>query len=168
MLKKLFLMAAFSLLAACSPRYDWRELDVAEGRVRAAFPAKVQTDSRDLVLAGHALRFSLASAQVDGAVFAVGYARLPAALRGRPAAGELGEALRRSLYTNLGVPPPAGGQPDGTLFEIHATDPAREAWLVGKIWVTADMLLEVVATGSRRSLSPEHAQEFLRSAVLLP
>ncbi|OZI77978.1 hypothetical protein CAL22_01865 [Bordetella genomosp. 12] len=161
-------MAACVLLAACSPRYDWRELDVADGRLRAAFPAKVQTDSRDLVLAGQALRFSLTSARVEGAVFAVGYAHLPEALRGQPAARALGEALRRGLYANFGADPPDAAFVDGAEIEIHAGAGQPDAWLVARIWVTPGMLIEVMATGSSRSLSPEHAREFLRSAQLRP
>lgn len=168
MLKKLLLVGLAGLLAACSPRYDWRELDAAEGQVRAAFPARVQTDSRDLVLVGRELRFSLTSAQVEGAVFAVGYAPLPEDLQGKPAARELGDALRRSLYANFGAEPPAQAPDDGTEIEVHAPPGQRDAWLLARIWVTSRMLIEVVATGSRRSLSPEHAREFVRSARLRP
>ncbi|CAM4218026.1 hypothetical protein [Bordetella pseudohinzii] len=168
MLKKLLLMGVIGLLAACSPRYDWRELDVADGQLRAAFPARAQTDSRDLALAGRELHFSLTSAQVEGAVFAVGYAPLPEDLRGKPAARELGEALRRSLYANFGAEPPAGMPEDGAEIEVHAPPGQRDAWLLARIWVTSSMLVEVVATGSRRSLSPEHAREFVRSARLRP
>ena len=74
--KKAGAVAGLALLvAACSPSYNWREVDVADGHVRAAFPDRVMTDTRDLKLDTHTLSFTLASATVGEAVFAVGSAR---------------------------------------------------------------------------------------------
>ncbi len=94
-------------LAACSPSYNWREMDVADGHVRAAFPARVSTETRELKLDTHALKFTMASATVGEAVFAVGSAPLPPEIAASPAARQaLGVALMRSLYTNMQAPPP--------------------------------------------------------------
>src|SRR5690348_2571359 len=68
------------LLGACTPTYNWREVLIADGAARATFPARTATDTRDIPLAGQTLRFSLTSARVGDAVFAVGYAPVPPAL----------------------------------------------------------------------------------------
>ena len=78
MFKKAGLILVMALLvSACSPRYNWREVDVADGRVRAAFPDRVQTETRALRLDTHTLSFTLATATVGEAVFAIGSAPLP-------------------------------------------------------------------------------------------
>lgn len=168
MLKKLLLIATMgflaTLLAACSPRYDWRELEVADGRAKAAFPAKVTTETRDVTLAGHSLRFSLTAAQVDGAVFAVGFAPLPPEARADGA--RLAEALKQTLYRNLGAELPASMPADGAEFEARAQ--AKDVWLLARVWARPDAVIDIVASGSGKSLSAEHAREFVRSLSLHP
>ncbi|KDB79828.1 hypothetical protein [Bordetella bronchiseptica] len=155
------------LLAACSPSYNWREIDVADGRVRAAFPGRVQTDTRDLTLAEVPLRFSLTSARVEQAVFAIGHAPLPPEVAADPARRRaLGEALARSLYANLGVQPPDPLPAPGADIEIHAPPGERDDWLLARVWATDDMLIEAVAAGTRQTLPAERAREFIDAVEL--
>ena len=44
--KKAGAIVALAAIVACSPSYNWRELDVADGHVRAAFPDTVKTETR--------------------------------------------------------------------------------------------------------------------------
>ncbi|MGV2865785.1 hypothetical protein [Achromobacter sp. ESBL13] len=170
MFKKAGLIVGLALLvAACSPRYNWREVDVADGHVRAAFPDRVSTDSRDLPLDTHTLRFTLSSATVGEAVFAVGSAPLPPDIAADPAAKQaLGMALMRSLYTNMQAPPPTEWPAYGQDIEVHGKAMGKPGWLVAKVWVTDTMLIEAVAAGTQESLPAERAREFLRSVVVNP
>jgi hypothetical protein len=164
--RRVLALAAPLLLAACSPEYNWRELDVAGGEVRAAFPARVQTETRNVALAGASLPFTLASAQVDSNYFAVGSAAVPAALLQDAAGRErLGQALMRSLYGNLGVAPPDPLPAFGATLEVQGKG-GDDRWSLAKVWVTADAVIEVVALGSRPALPRERAEEFLRQANL--
>ena len=82
----------FALLLGCTPEFNWRELSVADDRVVLAFPAKVQTEQRQLQIDDLKLVFALSAANVGPAVFAVGYAPLPQGL------GETQEmSLKRAL-----------------------------------------------------------------------
>lgn len=163
-----FLTLALAL-TACSPSYNWREMDVADGHVRAAFPARVSTETRDLKLDTHALQFTLASATVGEAVFAVGSAPLPPEVAASPAARQaLGMALMRSLYTNMQAPPPSEWPPYGETIEVRGKAVGKPGWLQAKVWVTDTMLIEAVAAGTEESLPAERAREFLRSVVIKP
>ena len=170
MFKKAGVFLALALaLAACSPSYNWREMDVAEGHVRAAFPARVSTETRDLKLDAHALQFTLASATVGEAVFAVGSAPLPPEIAASPAARQaLGMALMRSLYTNMQAPPPSEWPPYGETIEVRGKAVGKPGWLQARVWVTDTMLIEAVAAGTEESLPAERAREFLRSVVIKP
>lgn len=157
------------LLAACSPSYNWREMDVAGGHARAAFPARVMADTRDLKLDTHTLRFTLESATVGESVFAVGSAPLPPEIAADPVARQaLGVALMRSLYTNMQAPPPAEWPPYGQDIEVRGKAVGKPGWLQAKVWVTDTMLIEAVAAGTEESLPAERAREFLRSVVVKP
>lgn len=154
-------------LVACTPEYNWRELDVADGRVRAAFPARVQTDQRDIELGGVKVPFVLASSNVQDAYFAVGIARLPAAVAGDAARRlEVGQSLTRSIYANLHAPVPAALPDFGTPIEVHS-DSGEPRWALARVWLTADAAIEVIALGSPASLSNERAREFLQQARLV-
>jgi hypothetical protein len=154
------------LLAACSPKYDWRELDVADGRVHAAFPARVLTEKRDIDVAGQRIAFSLSAANVGDSYFAVGYAPLPDATAQDPAARtRMGEALMRSLYVNLHIPPPEPLPAFGSELEVRSLV-GEPRWSLAKVWVTDHALVEVVALGSVNSLPREEAHDFVRQATL--
>lgn len=161
------LLCAALLLAACSPSYNWREIEVADGHARAAFPARVQTQTREISLGGQALRFTLAMAEVDGAMFAVGHAPLPPGLAGDAAAREaLGRALMQSLYANLGAQPPQALPDYGDEIEVHGQAGQKPGWLLARVWVTDSMLIDAVAAGSPDSLPRARAQEFVRAVKL--
>lgn len=152
------------VLAACTPEYDWRELPVAEGRARAAFPARVQTEQRPVTLDGRQLPFTLTTAAVGEALFAVGHAPLPADVRGRVAdEARLARALTRTLYANLGRQPPEDLPPPGKEIRVEAEIDGEPALLMARVMVQGDMLIEAVAMGPSRSLPIERAQDFVRS-----
>jgi hypothetical protein len=165
-----FLAAAVSalVLAACSPTYDWREINVADGTAQAAFPAKVRTEKRTVSLGGAQVDFSLAAASVKDGVFAVGHARLPADVAADPARPTaLGKALMKSLYENLQVQPPEAFPAYGEPIEIHGHAGGKPVWLLARVWVQGNMLVEAVATGSEQGLPAEPAREFVKSLRFL-
>ncbi|MBV7484552.1 hypothetical protein [Bordetella sp. BOR01] len=161
------LLGVALLLAACTPSYNWREMEVADGHVQAAFPAKVQTQTREIALAGHSLRFTLTMAQVDGAMFAVGHAPLPPEVAGDPAARDaLGHALMQSLYANLSTQPPQPLPAYGDEIEVRGQAGQQPGWLMARVWVTDTMLIDAVAAGTEQTLPRERAQEFVRAVKL--
>lgn len=64
------------LLTACSPRYDWRDYQDADGFV-ATFPGKVQSASRAINLDGATVTMTLRAARVGETAFVVGTIALP-------------------------------------------------------------------------------------------
>ncbi|WP_233234212.1 hypothetical protein [Bordetella sp. LUAb4] len=149
------------LLAACSPTYDWRELDVVNGAARAAFPARVRTESRDITLEGSPLAYTLDAARVDQAVFAVGHASLAGVPEARREV--LAKALLRSLYQNLKAEPPADLPPAGTDIVVQGEAGGKPVLLLARIWVRGDLLVEAVATGPADKLPRAEAQTFVHS-----
>lgn len=101
-------LAAVAALTACSPRYDWRTIQSAEGGYAALYPGKPTGAARDVAIAGRKLPMTMEAARVDDTLFAVGVVTLPAddaALR-----REALQAMQAGLIANLGA---------------HPTEPAR-------------------------------------------
>ena len=155
-------LAAFTLvLAGCSPEYNWRELDAADGLARAAFPARMQSETRPLVLANTEVSFTLSVATVKGAMFAVGGAPFPEAVKRDPAQRvAIGQALGEAAYANLGATPPQTLPTDGTPFEVRGGGARADTWLLMRIWVTDDAVVEAMALGSDTTLPADRAREF--------
>ncbi|WP_454692082.1 hypothetical protein [Achromobacter aloeverae] len=150
-----------ALLSACSPTYDWRELEVADGAARAAFPARMRKESRDIALDGASLAYTLEAARVDQAVFAVGHASLAGLPDARREA--LAKALVRALYRNLKAEPPADLPPAGSDISVRGEAGGKPVLLLARVWVRGDLLIEAVATGPADKLPPAEAETFVHS-----
>jgi hypothetical protein len=92
-----------SLVAACSPAYNWRTVtDIAEGYT-IDLPAKPTIDERSVDIAGNALPMHVRAARAEGAVFSIASIDLPrddAQLR-----ESVVDALRRALARNVQATP---------------------------------------------------------------
>ncbi|GAA5232827.1 hypothetical protein GCM10025795_11300 [Verticiella sediminum] len=173
-----WLALAALALAACTPTYNWREMPVADGALRVAFPGKPDTQTRELPLGEHPMTFQLTAAEAGGAVYAVGHGRMPAGMAPDQRAA-LREALEQSLSANLqaarterrtAVVRHAAGaaRPGLTVDEIEIQGEAGEqaVWLLAQVFVLGDRLVEVAAIGPQAKLSRETARTFLDSLRL--
>lgn len=84
-------------LAACSPKYDWREVHGSDAPYVAAFPAKPDTFSRRIDLHGIHVDMTMRGAQIDGNSFAIGSAELA----DRAQAGAALAAMKTALVKNI-------------------------------------------------------------------
>lgn len=153
-----------AFLLGCTPEFNWRELSVAQDRATLAFPAKVQTEERQIQIDGRTLAFSLTAASVGPAVFAVGFAALPENL-GETEQLSMRRALLTSLFASSGKTPTQSAL-DGQLFELETLVAKQPSLLMARVLVHRGVLLQVVASGPRESLPREQALEFMRSLVL--
>ncbi|NYT63307.1 hypothetical protein H0A66_13385 [Alcaligenaceae bacterium] len=152
-----------SLMLACTPSYNWREVTVADGAAKAFFPDKPVTQTRPLNYSGHQLSFSMTTASVDDTLFAVGYAPLPEALRQTPEmAREFALSVMAELYQNLGLPPPAQLPELGTPVVIEGRSPQGPIRMRVAVWLTSYALIEGIVMADQASFPEPQADEFLR------
>jgi hypothetical protein len=99
-IKPLFLAAfATVALAACSPKYNWRDFSSEDAPFRAMFPDKPASHTRAIDLAGMKVDMTMTAAQIDNTTFAVGAAEAPNAERAEAALG----AMKTALLNNIGA-----------------------------------------------------------------
>lgn len=150
-------------LSGCSPRYDWREVSVADGQVRAMFPDKPQATEREFQFEGQDITFVLTSASVDDVLFTVGYATLPETLQEDvPARERLVREVQRSLHHNLGVEAPAELPQAGERFTVLGQGQSDGLRLEAMIWATPRALIEGIIVGTAETLPQDQVTEFLR------
>ena len=68
---------AASLLAACAPELDWRELHWEDGKLKVMLPAKPSKSAREVVLAGEKVPMEMLQSQLPGLAFGVAFSPLP-------------------------------------------------------------------------------------------
>ena len=92
---RLLLLAA---LAACSPDYNWRQVQNADAAFSALFPARPSSHAKEINLDGIRTNMSMTAAEVHGALFAVGSAELSSAALVQPAL----DAMKTAMVRNIG------------------------------------------------------------------
>ncbi|MBC7916451.1 MAG: hypothetical protein H7Y28_01450 [Rhodoferax sp.] len=151
-------MAAATLLLACSPALNWREVPL--GGASVMLPCKPDQAQRTVAMGGRDVVLSMAGCEAAGALFAVshvqgGSAAHAATLLAEWRAASL-QAMRSSTATELPAPAGAGrapalflaaqGQrPDGTVVQ------ARLAW-----WLVGDVVFHMAVYADR--LTPEMSE----------
>lgn len=100
-LRTITLLVSLMLLAACSPKYDWREVHASQGQYVVAFPAKPSTETRNTQLAGKTVSMTMSSSQVDGVTFAVASTIMPDAAQALAALPVLKQGLLGNIKGQL-------------------------------------------------------------------
>lgn len=157
------------MLSACSPDYNWRQVQVADGRVTALFPSKPQTQQKKLDFGGRELLFSLTGATVDDTVFAMGYTihsgdfKTDAALR-----DQLYRQVVSSFYHNAGQTPPESLPGSGQWFSVRVAGSgnAKPVVLQAVVWNESDALIEALVSGPESSFPQDQAAEFFKGTGL--
>jgi hypothetical protein len=151
-------------LGGCTPAYNWREWTVADGRAVIMFPARIQTEQRQIDLEGVATIFSLTSASVGEAVFSVGFTPLSDALTEAQRAALLKKVVS-ALAARAGKSPPENAL-KGESFTFEMVVAGKPSLMMARVLEHRGMLLQVVASGPKQSLANENALEFVRSLRL--
>lgn len=159
-------IACAFLLAACSPKYDWREVRGSGVPFLIVLPAKPVSHSRTVNLDGVQATMTMTAAEVDEVTFAVGAAELPDAAQAQKALLAMKTALIRNIGGTLrhekvstagsarmieieasGPPAPGSDQPRLLLARFIAQDKhAYQLVVVGKEKAVAREAVDVFFT----------------------
>jgi hypothetical protein len=154
----------FAALTGCTPEYNWRESMVAQDRGVSMFPSRTKTEQRQIDVEGVAATFALISAAVGEAVFSVGYVPLPESLSPEKSAA-LVKTIVAALAARAGKQAPESAL-QGEIFTLDTVVANKPSLLMAKVVVHRGMLIQVVVSGPKQSLSNENALEFVRSLRL--
>ncbi|MGV8898645.1 MAG: hypothetical protein ACOH2B_05275 [Burkholderiaceae bacterium] len=111
------LLVVLCLLAACSPRLNWRQVDGVDAPFAVLMPAKPSTLSRSIDLDGLPVTMSMTAAEVDGVTFAVGVIDLPDAASAPRAL----QAMKLALVRNINGSIESEKINDSNSFDVVAT-----------------------------------------------
>lgn len=152
------------VLSGCSPEYNWREWTVADGRAIIMFPSRIDTEQRSIMVEGVSTTFSLTSSAVGPSVFSVGFVPLPEALNDSQRTALVTQVIS-SLASRAGQTAPESAL-TGQVFSLDTKVAGQPSFLMAQVVIHRGMLIQVVVSGPKQSLTNENAVEFVRSLRL--
>jgi hypothetical protein len=178
LVSRCFWLLLLPLLAACAPKFDWREVRPPDAGFAIALPGRPQVETRALDFDGSKVSMTMASAGVGPTLFAAGAAQLPAAAlapeRLEATVGWFSDALLRNLGAtdSRSQPAPAlrGAQTRAAVAVTAAGRPGtdgRAAQLAARFYVVDDRLYQVVALGAEGEIPPQALETFFDSFRLV-
>lgn len=163
------------VLAACSARFDFREVRAPDGRWVAALPDRPQTVEREIRLGGQPVGMTMTSTGVGATMFAIGDAHLPSELATDAALDATIAQVAEPLLRNIGAgtpqrraltPPPGARRAEEWRGRGRAGPDGRATELVARFIVADDRLLSVIAIAAEGEL-PEAARDTFFDAFRL-
>lgn len=155
-----------TLLTACSPDYNWREVHGEKIPFTVLLPAKPASFTRQIDLNGLPVSMTMTAAEVDDVTFAVGAAELADTMQASNAL----DSMRTALLNNIGGTPSQGSIPGNApagdrVIDLTAGGMTRgqPALLMARLVARNKRIYQVLIIGAEHSVIPEHAETFFSS-----
>ena len=158
------LLLAMAMLAACSPKFNWRDVHDPDAAYRVQMPDKPATMRRPVQLGSQTVSMQMTGAQVDGVRFAVGAAQLPDATQAQANLAVIRDNLLRNMDGQLRSQKSSVVKSGATIsfieqFQAGSSTLSMQAKLVAHgSWV-----YEVLVAGPPSALNQEAVETFLAS-----
>lgn len=162
-------IAACTLLLACSPKFDWREVRGSAAPYVALFPAKPDTHARAINLDGAQVTMTMTGAEIDGVSFTVASIDLGDPTRAQQAIGAMKTALVRNIDGQIVSEQLSAPAPGTTLLELEARGPlpkGGERLLLARFFARENHAYQMLVVGHAEAVSREAANTFLTSFQL--
>lgn len=188
------LFAMLPLLAACTPRYNWRDVDGPGGAYRVHLPSRPATMTRQIHIRGLPVAMTMQGARVDENAFTVGMMQLdggqqrfeqrperPLEQRPDQAPEQILLAMREQMLRNIGASPAtpardaridrvdADGRKTGTIraqaISASGTGKYAKLQLQARFVLWKGHALQIVAIGP--TMEPEESSHFIESLRLV-
>lgn len=156
-------VAVVTAVSACSPKFDWRDYRATDAPYSVLFPAKPATHTRTVSLDGREASMTIAAAEVDGTMFAVGSATLADASQAEQAACSMQTAMVRNIG---GTVSKEAARHNGVDIEAHGASNGRPMQLHGRFVAHDKRAYQVVVIGPEKAIDAENIDTFIRSFKL--
>ncbi|TWI63731.1 hypothetical protein IP91_03703 [Pseudoduganella lurida] len=154
------ILAAAVALSACSPKFNWRDYRSSDAPYAVLFPAKPSLQTRAVDLDGQQVRMTMAAAEIDGTMFAVGSAELADAARAQAAVDAMKTAMLRNIGSTTATEKARDGEMD---VEAHGASSGRALQLHGRFLARGKHVFQAVVIGPDQGVDAEQVDMFLRS-----
>lgn len=164
-----------AVLCACSPKFDWRDYRSTDAPYAVLFPAKPATHTRTINLDGEQVKMTMAAAEIDGVMFAVGSAQMADPAKAQLAAVAMKSAMVRNIagvVTSDKVSASSSGngslKGQQTILEVEAngTQKGEPMRLIGRFIAKDDRIYQVIVVGREKHMVTDSVDTFMSSFKL--
>lgn len=168
-------LASACLLAACSPKFDWRDYRSPDAPYTALFPGKPATFSRDVDMKGVKAHMSMAASEIDGATFAVASAEMADATQARAALAVMKQAMLNNIKGSVDQEKTASAsssngavsrEQTSITLEAHGMQNGKPVRLVGRFVAQDRRIYQIIAIGDEKHLTRDNIDTFMTSVKL--
>jgi hypothetical protein len=157
-----FCVFCLSSLAACDPKYNWREIPGKDAPFTVLLPAKPANLARPVNLAGHTYTMSMTAAEVGHVSFAVGSVLCPDAKEAHEALNAMQTAMVNNINGKVKSLPSSGGAVD--IEAVGSAQPGGEPLLlVAHFVVSGNRAWQVIVLGPEKEVEREQVTTFISS-----
>jgi hypothetical protein len=154
------ILAVAIAVSACSRKYDWRDYRGSDAPYSVLFPARPALQTRTVDLGGQQATMTMAAADIDGTLFAVGSAELADVAKADVAIG----AMKAAMLRNIGSSKATERTRDGGLdVEAHGTGSGKPLQLHGRFIARGTRVFQAVVIGPDNGVDVDQVDMFLRS-----
>lgn len=147
-------------LGGCSPKFDWRDYRGADAPYAVLFPGKPATYSRTVNLDGTQASMTMAAAEIDGTMFAVGSAQFTDTAQAQVAL----QAMKTAMVRNIGGTVDREAARDGGVdLTAHGVSAGRPMALHGRFIARGKYAYQAIVIGPTRATDTEQIETFLQS-----
>jgi len=159
------LSCTLALLAACSPKYNWREAHGDKVQFTVLLPAKPASFSRQIDLNGIPVAMTMTAAEIDDVTFAVGAAELADAAQASQALASMRTALINNIGGTSRATPIPGKTEGAQALDVVATGVARgrPMVLMARLIAKDKRIYQVLIVGEEKAVTPENIETFFTS-----
>lgn len=167
LIPKVVCLACIFLLAACSPKYNWREVRGTTAPFVVTLPAKPASHARQVDLDGLKVTMTMTAAEVDDVTFAVGSVELSDPSQAQQALLAMKTALVRNINGEVRHEQSSTAGTTPFVIEIEAGSPpdrrGRSRLLLGHFIAKEQRAYQVIVVGDEKNVSREAAETFFTS-----
>jgi hypothetical protein len=169
---KIALAVGLLTLAACTPKYDWRQVRSTDAPYTVMLPAKPATHTRPVTIDGAEVAMVMTAAEVDGTVFAVGTAELSDAAKAHSTLAAMKMAMLKNIDGQIKLDKTtASGTGTGqmTVNDVEAVGPSGAdskeppRMLVARFVAKDKWVYQAIVIGQEKAMSREAVDTFLAS-----
>lgn len=150
-------VAIASLLLACSPKFNWRELRGAGAPYQIALPAKPASYARPVNLDGLQVTMTMTAAEVNDITFAVGAAEVADAAQAQKALQAMKSALVRNIGGKVTQEKSSAPGVAPQMIEVEALGQSR--LMLARFAAKGKYVYQVVVVGPEKSVSQAATRE---------
>ena len=150
-------------LAACSPDYNWRQVQPADAAFVALFPAKTSSHTQQVNLDGIRTDMAMTAAEVNGVMFAIGSASLPSAALVQPALAAMKTAMVRNIGGATASDKAVAGPLPLTEVVADGSRNGRPLRLTARFGARGQRVYQVVVIGAPQDVPAEAVTTFFDS-----